>query len=155
MTRLDVAEVPVRTGSLPPDARSAATERALATAPSGDDDGDGDGAEAALRRLAAIVGYHPLRTLYGRDVWSTSSRSSFHDGGGGSTADSAYGATALPLHTDMTYLAAPPGAQVFLMVQPAEEAARAGAAGAADLAPRGQSVYVRRGRGRVAVRCCH
>ena len=48
----------------------------------------------------------PYRTLYGA-VWSTSV------GGqpsGTSTADSAYSSVSLPLHTDMTYHATPPGA---------------------------------------------
>jgi hypothetical protein len=59
----------------------------------------------------------PLRTLYGT-VWSTS-----FDGQaeGASVADSAYGQTSLPLHTDMTYHRDPPGLQIFTMVQPAEE----------------------------------
>lgn len=59
----------------------------------------------------------PLRTLYGT-VWSTS-----FDGQaeGASVADSAYGQTSLPLHTDLTYHRDPPGLQIFTMVQPAEE----------------------------------
>ena len=57
----------------------------------------------------------PLRTLYGT-VWSTHSH---HQDEGTSTADSAYGHTALPLHTDMTYMRDPPGLQIFAMVQPA------------------------------------
>jgi hypothetical protein len=53
----------------------------------------------------------PLRTLYGT-VWST------HSSGmasGTSLADSAYTNEALPLHTDMTYHAHPPGLQVRLV----------------------------------------
>ena len=52
----------------------------------------------------------PYRTLYGA-VWSTSV------GGqpsGTSTADSAYSSVSLPLHTDMTYHATPPGAPRLL-----------------------------------------
>lgn len=57
----------------------------------------------------------PLRTLYGT-VWSTRAASQTD---GASTADSAYSNDALPLHTDMTYHANPPGLQIFTMVQPA------------------------------------
>jgi len=57
----------------------------------------------------------PMRTLYG-NVWSTSSEGM---PAGGSVADSAYGEESLPLHTDMTYLANPPGLQIFQMIQPA------------------------------------
>ena len=84
---------------------------------------------SALLRLASITGYHPLQTLYGSGVWSTSSSSSFYDkdgedqveksGSGASTADSAYSSTSLPLHTNLTYSSNPPVLQVFLMVQPA------------------------------------
>mmetsp|Transcript_49967 Transcript_49967/g.161899 ORF Transcript_49967/g.161899 Transcript_49967/m.161899 type:complete len:416 (+) Transcript_49967:69-1316(+) len=59
----------------------------------------------------------PYRTLYGA-VWSTSI------GGqpsGTSTADSAYSSASLPLHTDMTYHATPPGLQLFNMVSPAPD----------------------------------
>ena len=59
----------------------------------------------------------PLRTLYGT-VWSTSSAG---QKSGASVADSAYGQDGLPLHTDMTYLADPPGLQIFTMDQPAEQ----------------------------------
>jgi alpha-ketoglutarate-dependent taurine dioxygenase len=57
----------------------------------------------------------PLRTLYGT-VWSTVTE---HQADGASTADSAYGRTSLPLHTDMTYHRDPPGLQIFAMVRPA------------------------------------
>jgi hypothetical protein len=57
----------------------------------------------------------PLRTLYGT-VWATSSA---HQAAGASTADSAYGTRALPLHTDLTYHGDPPGLQIFTMVHPA------------------------------------
>jgi alpha-ketoglutarate-dependent taurine dioxygenase len=84
---------------------------------------DKESAESAILHLTSLIGYHPLQTLYGPGVWSTSSKSSFYneesDGLSASTADSAYGSTSLPLHTDMTYMASPPGVQVFLMVQPA------------------------------------
>eukprot|EP00804_Cyclotella_cryptica_P025688 CCRYP_002887-RA/>CCRYP_002887-RA protein AED:0.45 eAED:0.45 QI:0/-1/0/1/-1/1/1/0/475 len=82
-----------------------------------------ESAESAILHLASLVGYHPLQTLYGPGVWSTSSHSSFYsrddsdDSASASTADSAYGSTSLPLHTDMTYMSSPPGVQVFLMVQ--------------------------------------
>lgn len=59
----------------------------------------------------------PLRTLYGT-VWSTRADT---QAAGASTADSAYSNAALPLHTDMTYYAHPPGLQIFTMVQPANE----------------------------------
>lgn len=97
-------------------------------------------AEAAILKLASLVGYHPLQTLYGSGVWSTSSESSFYDdetgaSGSTSTADSAYGSTSLPLHTDMTYMTTPPGVQVFLMVQPASTPE-------AEATPKGQSTYL-------------
>lgn len=57
----------------------------------------------------------PMRTLYG-SVWATSSGS---QPDGTSVADSAYGSDGLPLHTDFTYQADPPGLQIFTMVQPA------------------------------------
>lgn len=86
-------------------------------------------AESAILHLATIIGYYPQQTLYGAGVWSTSSLSSFENDSStrsscssSSTADSAYGNTALPLHTDMTYMATPPGVQIFLMVQPATSA---------------------------------
>jgi alpha-ketoglutarate-dependent taurine dioxygenase len=60
----------------------------------------------------------PLRTLYGT-VWSTTSTGPHGQNDGTSVADSAYGHLGLPLHTDMTYLADPPGLQVFTMVSPA------------------------------------
>jgi hypothetical protein len=59
----------------------------------------------------------PMRTLYG-SVWATSSAA---QPVGTSVADSAYGSDGLPLHTDFTYQANPPGLQIFTMVQPALE----------------------------------
>lgn len=59
----------------------------------------------------------PLRTLYGT-VWSTTSSG---QSDGASVADSSYGSGSLPLHTDMTYLADPPGLQVFTMKSPAAQ----------------------------------
>ncbi len=58
----------------------------------------------------------PQRTMYG-NVWYTNA-SSMVDGT--STADSAYGNDALPLHTDFTYFRDPPGLQIFTMVHPAQ-----------------------------------
>jgi Taurine catabolism dioxygenase TauD, TfdA family len=57
----------------------------------------------------------PMMTLYGK-VWSTNASDQAE---GASTADSAYGHDALPLHTDMTYFRDPPGLQIFTMKQPA------------------------------------
>ena len=57
----------------------------------------------------------PQRTMYG-NVWYTNA-SSMVDGT--STADSAYGNEALPLHTDFTYSRDPPGLQIFTMISPA------------------------------------
>ncbi len=118
-------------------------------------------AESAILHLASIVGYHPLRTLYGGGIWSTSSYSSFYnkadDGesddessssSAASTADSSYGSSSLPLHTDMTYVSNPPGVQVFLMVQPAEPAVSPTFSNHDDgnkkvaIVPKGQSVYL-------------
>ncbi|GFH53937.1 trimethyllysine dioxygenase [Chaetoceros tenuissimus] len=59
----------------------------------------------------------PYRTLFG-GVWSTHSSQMTE---GTSTADSAYGNDALPLHTDMTYYRDPPGLQIFTMVSPADQ----------------------------------
>ncbi len=103
-------------------------------------------AESGILHLASIVGYHPLHTLYGSGVWSTSSRSSFYNSNegtkdGASTADSAYGSTSLPLHTDMTYLSTPPGVQVFLMVQPASISDTSTTSSGDDFQPKGQSIY--------------
>jgi len=117
------------TDSLPVDAMSEATKKAHAA--NNNSENTNKSAESAILQLAAIIGYHPLQTLYGSGVWSTSSQSSFYDNNANedetseisssaSIADSAYGSTSLPLHTDMTYLSTPPGVQVFLMVQPAE-----------------------------------
>ena len=123
--------------------------------------GEYTSAESAILHLASIVGYHPLRTLYGGGIWSTSSYSSFYnkadDGEGNdesssssvaSTADSSYGSSSLPLHTDMTYISNPPGVQVFLMVQPAEPAVSRTFSDDDDgnkkaaIVPKGQSVYL-------------
>ncbi len=59
----------------------------------------------------------PQNTLFGA-VWSTHSNDSAN---GTSVADSAYGCSALPLHTDMTYFRDPPGLQIFTMVSPADQ----------------------------------
>ena len=59
----------------------------------------------------------PYRTLFG-GVWSTNTSQMTE---GTSTADSAYGNDALPLHTDMTYYRDPPGLQIFTMVSPADQ----------------------------------
>jgi len=114
-------------------------------------------AESAILHLARIIGYYPQQTLYGAGVWSTSSLSSFHDDDNSislssscsSTADSAYGNTSLPLHTDMTYMATPPGVQIFLMVQPATAATTATTAANGSTTtinnnppPTGQSIYI-------------
>ena len=110
-------------------------------------------AESAILHLASIIGYHPLQTLYGPGVWSTSSHSSFYNTDdssdtSASTADSAYGSTSLPLHTDMTYMSSPPGVQVFLMVQPAtaptadEITANIRNDNDTTFVPTGQSVYL-------------
>jgi alpha-ketoglutarate-dependent taurine dioxygenase len=115
-------------------------------------------AESAILHLASIIGYHPLHTLYGEGVWSTSSYSSFYnktDGGedgdencsssAASIADSSYGSTSLPLHTDMTYISNPPGVQVFLMVQPADPAVSSISSNDDNrnaIVPKGQSVYL-------------
>jgi len=121
-------------------------------------EGDETSAESAILHLASIIGYHPLHTLYGAGIWSTSSYSSFYnksdDGKGdesssssaASTADSSYGTTSLPLHTDMTYISNPPGVQVFLMVQPAESPTSSndddGNKKEKTIVPKGQSVYL-------------
>ena len=86
-------------------------EERMDAAGNGDSDGE-------IRPPATVLPHGtdgPLRTLYG-GVWSTSSAGMAD---GTSTADSAYGAGALPLHTDMTYLRDPPGLQIFTMVTPA------------------------------------
>mmetsp|Transcript_19133 Transcript_19133/g.40324 ORF Transcript_19133/g.40324 Transcript_19133/m.40324 type:complete len:201 (+) Transcript_19133:1-603(+) len=124
-----ITGTPSFTDSIPLDVMSEATKNTLARN-SGND--TNESAESAILNLASIIGYHPLHTLYGSGVWSTSSYSSFYnndvdsgseeasgaDGSSASTADSAYGSTSLPLHTDMTYMSTPPGVQIFLMVQP-------------------------------------
>ena len=56
----------------------------------------------------------PLPNLYGK-LWSTVTSDSAP---GASVADSAYTSDALPVHTDMTYYAHPPGLQVFSMLSP-------------------------------------
>ena len=112
-----------------------------------------ESAESALLHLTSLIGYHPLQTLYGPGVWSTSSKSTFYndddaDGNSASTADSAYGSTSLPLHTDMTYMASPPGVQVFLMVQPAtnlpdtDSKMNGESSNSSQSSPTGQSVYL-------------
>jgi hypothetical protein len=58
----------------------------------------------------------PERTLFG-SIWSTHANDM---ASGTSSADSAYGHDALPLHTDMTYFRDPPGLQIFTMVNPAD-----------------------------------
>ena len=106
-----------------------------------------ESAETAILHLTSLIGYHPLQTLYGSGVWSTSSKSKFYndnesEGSSASTADSAYGSTSLPLHTDMTYMASPPGVQVFLMVQPATVSDSNSKDGETLFTPTGQSVYL-------------
>jgi len=59
----------------------------------------------------------PQKTLYG-NIWSTHSSQMAV---GTSTADTAYGTDALPLHTDMGYYRDPPGLQIFTMCSPADE----------------------------------
>jgi len=157
-----ITGTPTYTDSLPSDAMSEATKGTLAADASSDT--NKEGAESAIRRLASMVGYNPLQTLWGGGVWSTSSSSSFYkndaDGEGNegtvgaSTNDSAYGSASLPLHTDMAYVSNPPGVQVFLMVQPAEATASSSTSGESSLSnttpkddnksitPMGQSVYL-------------
>jgi alpha-ketoglutarate-dependent taurine dioxygenase len=143
-----ITGTPTHTDSLPADAMSEAVTRSRGTnAAAG---GSNETAESAINRLASIIGYHPLQTLYGARVWSTSCLSSFYRSGcattSASTADSAYGTTSLPLHTDMTYIHNPPGAQVFLMVQPAtiqaEESLSSSGNCGKSIVPKGQSFYV-------------
>lgn len=150
-----ITGTPTYTDTLPLDVKSEATKNSHKTDTSG---GANESAESAILSLASLIGYHPLQTLYGSGVWSTSSSSSFYNNDNGdneneasSTADSAYGATSLPLHTDMTYMANPPGAQVFLMVQPAASAPssskESSPSSASDdvnrpIVPQGQSVYL-------------
>lgn len=59
----------------------------------------------------------PQKTMYG-NIWSTHSSKMAV---GTSTADTAYGTEALPLHTDMAYYRDPPGLQIFTMCNPADE----------------------------------
>mmetsp|Transcript_8247 Transcript_8247/g.16757 ORF Transcript_8247/g.16757 Transcript_8247/m.16757 type:complete len:518 (-) Transcript_8247:4601-6154(-) len=137
-----ITGTPTATDSLPEGVMTEATKNATNSQ---------ERAEDAILKLASMIGYHPLQTLYGSGVWSTSSYSSFYnsdDSDGqvkaGSTADSAYGSTSLPLHTDMTYISNPPGVQIFLMVQPAT-ATRSTLSSEQDsttIAPKGQSVYL-------------
>jgi len=155
-----ITGTPSNTDSLPVDAMSEATKKAHAA--NNNSENTNQSAESAILQLAAIIGYHPLQTLYGSGVWSTSSQSSFYDNGNedsaagnnstsASTADSAYGSTSLPLHTDMTYLSTPPGVQVFLMVQPAETTSHDDTASLSTSSsncnssasvPKGQSIYL-------------
>jgi alpha-ketoglutarate-dependent taurine dioxygenase len=133
-----ITGTPTYTETLPAGAMSEAVKRTNETA------------ESAILHLASIIGYHPLQTLYGAGVWSTSCLSSFYQldcaTTGASIADSAYGTTSLPLHTDMTYMHNPPGAQVFLMVQPAtvqaEESPHLSRNDGKSIVPNGQSFYV-------------
>ena len=117
-----------------------------------------ESADSAILNLAPIIGYHPLKTLYGSGVWSTSSQSTFYNNNNGddddngkdsnestSTANSAYGSTSLPLHTDMTYMTNPPVAHVFLMVQPATTPPASSAEespSSVSSVPKGQSLYL-------------
>lgn len=137
-----ITGTPTYTQSLPVDAMSESVKRSHGTNAAG---GTSETAESAILHLASIIGYHPLQTLYGAGVWSTSCLSSFYSLGcattSASTADSAYGTTSLPLHTDMTYIHSPPGAQVFLMVQPAVVQASSRNYGK-SVVPNGQSLYV-------------
>ena len=140
---------PTDTDTLPAEIRSDATKSTQTTG-----NNENESAESAISHLASIIGYHPLQTLYGSGVWSTSSQSTFYTEGDGSendgetsasTADSAYGSTSLPLHTDMTYSTNPPGVQVFLMVQPATAPTASGGDDDEDsdgVIPKGQSVYL-------------
>jgi trimethyllysine dioxygenase len=128
-----ITGTPTATDSLPQAVMTEATKKVVNSTES---------AEEAILHLASMIGYHPLQTLYGGGVWSTSSYSSFYsnnDNDGkviASTADSAYGSTSLPLHTDLTYMSNPPGVQIFVMVQPAT------AARTPTTTPKGQSVYL-------------
>jgi len=145
-----VRGTPTYTESIPLDVMGEATK--TNTANIGRD--THESAESAILHLASMIGYHPLQTLYGSGVWSTSSSSSFYNNDGNatggadgsssaSTADSAYGSTSLPLHTDMTYMSTPPGVQVFLMVQPATTTPAADGNYDDDtFVPKGQSVYL-------------
>jgi len=149
-----ITGTPSYTDSLPVEAMSEATKKAHAA--NNNSENTNKSAESAILQLAAIIGYHPLQTLYGSGVWSTSSQSSFYDNvnedsaagnnsTSASTADSAYGSTSLPLHTDMTYLSTPPGVQVFLMVQPAELTTSASSSNDNNTitsVPKGQSIYL-------------
>ncbi|KAL7429936.1 hypothetical protein ACHAXM_001934 [Skeletonema potamos] len=128
-----ITGTPTATDSLPEEVMTEATKNET----------NQERAEQAILHLASTIGYHPLQTLYGRGVWSTSSYSSFYNTddtdsqvNGASTADSAYGSTSLPLHTDMTYISNPPGAQIFLMVQPATDQ------DATTISSKGQSIYL-------------
>ncbi|KAL9182834.1 hypothetical protein ACHAXT_004113 [Thalassiosira profunda] len=132
-----VTGTPTRTDALPPEVTNEATKQSQSATAN-----TNASAESAILHLAQMIGYHPLRTLYGGGVWSTSSHYDVEGeeladapaAGSASKADSAYGSTSLPLHTDMTYLSTPPGVQVFLMVQPAT-------APASGEIPKGQSVF--------------
>ena len=150
-----ISGTPSYTDTLPLDAMSEETKNIHAKTSSERDAKESNNAESAILHLASIIGYHPLQTLYGSGVWSTSSQSSFYnkeDSGAkfgesvagstssASTADSAYGSTSLPLHTDMTYLSTPPGVQIFLMVQPATTATSSN--DDHTFIPKGQSVYL-------------
>lgn len=133
-----ITGTPTATDSLPEEVMTEATKNATNSQ---------ERAEDAILHLASMIGYHPLQTLYGSGVWSTSSYSSFYnsdDSDGGSIADSAYGSTSLPLHTDMTYMSNPPGVQIFLMVQPATATTSTLSCDqdSKPITPNGQSVYL-------------
>jgi alpha-ketoglutarate-dependent taurine dioxygenase len=137
-----ITGTPSATDSLPEEVMTEATKTATNAQ---------ERAEEAILHFASTIGYHPLQTLYGRGVWSTSSYSSFYnsddsDGqvNAASTADSAYGSTSLPLHTDMTYMSTPPGVQIFLMVQPATGTRSASSSDqdSTTTSSRGQSIYL-------------
>ena len=129
-----ITGTPTATDSLPEEVKTEATQNATNAQ---------ERAEDAILHLASMIGYHPMRTLYGSGVWSTSS-SYNSDDNAGSIADSAYGSTSLPLHTDMTYISNPPGVQIFLMVQPAT-ATRSTLSSDQDsttISSKGQSIYL-------------
>lgn len=133
-----ITGTPTATDSLPEEVMTEATKNAT---------NSHERAEDAILHLASMIGYHPLQTLYGSGVWSTSSYSSFYnsdDSDGGSIADSAYGSTSLPLHTDMTYMSNPPGVQIFLMVQPATATTSTSSSDldSKSITPNGQSTYL-------------
>ena len=134
-----ITSTPSATDSLPEEITTEETKNAVNA---------NESAEDAILHLASMIGYHPLQTLYGSGVWSTSSYSSFYnkdnsdDQINASTADSAYGSTSLPLHTDMNYISNPPGIQIFLMVQPATAGKTSDQESTKITSHKGQSVYL-------------